>query len=83
MEECQKCRELEMLADELSQRIAQEGEHRLAIFRNRLTDLLRPFAVDLKDAYGIEMTPELGIAMRTHLKQMMNMLKSQGIGIDD
>lgn len=69
-------------ADELSWRIAQEGDHRLATFRNKLAEMLRPIAANLKEAQGMEMTPELGIAMRTQLRQMLNMLKSQGVAID-
>lgn len=69
-------------ADKLSTRIAQEGEHRLAIFRNKLADMLQPIAADLKEARNMEMTPELGIAIRTQLRQIMNMMKSQGIAIN-
>lgn len=69
-------------ADELSTRIAQEGDHRLATFRNKLAGMLRPIAADLKEARSTEMTPELGIAMRTQLRQILNMMKSQGIAID-
>jgi hypothetical protein len=69
-------------ADELSRRIAQEGDHRMATFRNKLAGMLRPMAANLKEARSMEMTPELGIAMRTQLRQMLNMLKSQGIAID-
>jgi hypothetical protein len=69
-------------ADELSRRIAQEGDHRLVTFRNKLAEMLRPIAANLKEARSMEMTPELGIAMRTQLRQMMNILKSQGIAID-
>ncbi|PIP36854.1 MAG: hypothetical protein COX20_03460 [Desulfobacterales bacterium CG23_combo_of_CG06-09_8_20_14_all_52_9] len=69
-------------ADELSMRIAQEGDHRLATFRNKLAGMLRPIAANLKEARSMEMTPELGIAMRTQLRQMLNILKSEGIAID-
>ena len=63
-------------------RIAQEGDHRLATFRNKLAGMLRPIAANLKEARSMEMTPELGIAMRTQLRQMLNILKSEGIAID-
>jgi hypothetical protein len=69
-------------ADELSARIAKEGDHRLTTFCNKLAGMLRPIATDLKEAQNMEMTPELGIAMRTQLRQILNMMKSQGIAID-
>lgn len=68
--------------DELSARIAKEGVHRLATFRNKLAGMLRPIAADLKGARSMEMTPELGIAMRTLLGQILNIMKSQGITIE-
>ena len=69
-------------ADELSKRIAQEGDHRLNGFRHRLAGLLRPIAMDMKESQNMEMTPELGTAVRTQLKQVLTMLKSQGVPID-
>jgi hypothetical protein len=68
--------------DELSRRIEQEGNHRIVIFRNNLAGMLRPIAANLKEAQSMEMTTELGIALRTQLKQIMNMLRLQGIAIE-
>jgi predicted nucleic acid-binding Zn-ribbon protein len=69
-------------ADELSKRIAQEGDQRLATFRNKMAGILRPVATNLKEARSMEMTPELGITMRTQLRQILNIMKSQGIAIE-
>jgi len=67
--------------DVLHMRISQEGEQCLAIFRNKMAGMLRPFAFNLKEALSMEMTHDLGITMRTQLKQILNIMKSQGITI--
>lgn len=68
--------------DKLSRRISQEGDHRLTIFRNKLADMLRPFVVNMKEAQSMEMTQELGVAMQTQLKQILSILKSQGVTME-
>lgn len=70
------------LADKLSERIAQEGDHCLNGFRHKLAGLLRPIVMDMKESRNMEMTPELGTAMRTQLKQVLKMLRLQGVAID-
>lgn len=68
--------------DELSKRIAQEGDHRINGFLHRLGGLLRPIAMDMKESKNMKMTLDLGTAVRTQLKQLLKMLKSQGVPID-
>jgi hypothetical protein len=69
-------------AETLSRRIAQEGDNRIKTFCNKLAAMLRPFATDLKESQTMVMNVELGTAMRTQLKQVLKILKSQGIGIE-
>ena len=68
--------------DILSERIAREGDHRVKIFKNKLKSKLRTYGQSLREAGGMEMTEELGKGLRVQLKQILKILKSEGIDIE-
>lgn len=68
--------------DILSERIAKEGDHRLETFKKKLKSKLRTYGQSLEEAEGMEMTEELGKALRIQLKQILMILKSEGIDIE-
>ena len=68
--------------DTLSERIAREGEHRIDAFRNKLGAMLQIYADGLKDATEMEMTSELGAALRNQMGQLLRLLKMEGVRIN-
>jgi chromosome segregation ATPase len=68
--------------DTLSERIACEGEHRLDAFRNRLGTRIQTYADGLKDATDMEMTADLGTALRSQMRQLLRLLKIEGVKIN-
>lgn len=68
--------------DTLSERIAREGEHRVNAFRNKLGAKVQTYADDIKDAADMEMTLELGTALRNQMKQLLRLLKAEGVRIN-
>ncbi len=71
----------ELQLDALSERNAGEVAHRISAFRNSLATRLQPYAQSLKEAECMDMTPELGAALRTQLKQILLLLKKEGINV--
>ena len=69
--------------DILSERIAREGDHRVKIFQNKLKSKLRTYGQSLREVGGMEMTEELGKGLRVQLKQIIKILKSEGIDIEE
>ena len=69
--------------DILSERIAREGDHRVKIFQNKLKSKLRTYGQSLREVGGMEMTEELGKRLRVQLKQIIKILKSEGIDIEE
>lgn len=68
--------------DSLSERIATEGEHRIETFKKKLKSKLRTYGQSLQEAQEMEMTQELGKALQIQLKQIVKILKSEGIDIE-
>lgn len=68
--------------DMLSRRIAQEGDSRVKGFKAKIASMLQPYAIGLNDTRDMDMTVDLGISMRIQLKQVLKILKSQGIDIN-
>ncbi len=69
-------------ADELSERIAHEGTHRLLTYKNRLAGVLRGYVATLSEAQGMDVTPDVGKALLTQMKQLLRALKMEGIPIE-
>jgi chromosome segregation ATPase len=67
--------------DTLSERIEREGEHRVGAFRNKLAAKVQTYADGLKDANAMQMTEELGTAIRNQLRQLLRLLKAEGVRI--
>lgn len=68
--------------DSLSERIATEGDHRIETFKKKLKSKLRTYGQSLQEAQEMEMTQELGKALLIQLKQIVKILKSEGIDIE-
>jgi uncharacterized protein (DUF3084 family) len=68
--------------DCLSERIATEGDHRIETFKKKLRSKLRTYGQSLQEAQEMEMTQELGKALQIQLKQIVKILKSEGIDIE-
>ena len=68
--------------DTLSERIAREGAHRVDGFRKGLGAKIRTYAEGLQEASDMEMTTDLGVALRNQMKQLLRLLASEGIQID-
>ena len=68
--------------EELSERIAVEREHGLAAFRNKLAAKVQTYANDLKEASDMNMTLELGEILRTQMKDLLWLLKAEGVNIE-
>jgi hypothetical protein len=68
--------------DTLSERIAGEGEHRVDAFRNKLGVMVQTYADGLKEATDMDMTLELGTALRSQMGQLLRLLKGEGIRIN-
>ncbi|MBM4088174.1 MAG: hypothetical protein FJ276_01900 [Planctomycetes bacterium] len=66
----------------LSERIAREGEHWVGAFRNRIGARVQKYADDLKNASDMPMTDDLGKAIRNQMKQLLWILKSDGVKIN-
>lgn len=68
--------------DSLSERIAGEGNHRIEAFKKKLMLKLRIYGQSLDEVEDMEMTVELGKVLQIQLKQILKILKSQGIEIE-
>lgn len=68
--------------DSLSERVAREGGHRLETFKKKLMLRLQSYGHSLGEAEDMEMTEELGKALRIQLKQILKILKREGINIE-
>jgi len=67
--------------DRLSERINLEGSHKIEAFRKKLGSKLRSYDQNIRETEGMEMTPELGRAMWTQQRQLLRLLKSEGVDI--
>ena len=65
--------------DDASERIDRESEHKVKVFCNRLAYQLRDNVKNLKDAEDMDMTLELGEALKTQLRQVLKILEKEGI----
>jgi predicted nucleic acid-binding Zn-ribbon protein len=70
-------------ADMLSSRITNEGEHNVSILKSKMASLLSPFVIGLKEARHMEMTVELGTALKIQLKQVFDVIRSLGIILEE
>lgn len=68
--------------DDLSERIEREKNHGLNAFRKGLGEKLRITMINLKEAEQMEMTTELGKALRSQLKNLLWILRNEGIEIN-
>lgn len=68
--------------DTLSERIAREGEHRVDAFRNKLGAKVQTYADGFVGASDREMTVDLGAALRGQMRQLLRLLKAEGIKIE-
>lgn len=68
--------------DTLSERIAREGEHRVDAFRNKLGSKVQTYADGFIGASDREMTADLGAALRGQMRQLLRLLKAEGIRIE-
>lgn len=68
--------------DIMSERIAREGEHRIDAFRNRLGGKAQTYVDGFMDAAEMEMTAELGTALCGQMRQLLRLLKAEGVRID-
>lgn len=68
--------------DNLSERIAREGKHCVDAFRNNLAAKVQVYADELREARDMEMTVDIGTALRNQMKQLLRFLKSEGVRID-
>lgn len=66
----------------LSERIAREGEIRIDIFRNALGAQIQSYANGLNEALVMEMTIELGLALRNQMNQLVQLLRNEGVRIN-
>ena len=68
--------------DEASNRIDKESEYKVKVFRNRLANELRDNVKNFKDAENMDMTLELGKALKTQLRQIIRILEKGGINFN-
>ncbi len=68
--------------DTLSERIESEGKHQIGLFRNRMGAKVQKYINDFNEASSMEMTADLGEALRNQMKQLFQILKDEGIKID-
>ena len=74
--------EYEEALDIMSERIAREGEHRINAFRNRIGAKLQTYADGFVEASDREMTVDLGKALRGQMRQILRLLKSEGVPLE-